>query len=612
MKTTRTAVKQAVVRFCGDSGDGMQLTGTQFTDTSAMLGNDLATFPDYPAEIRAPVGTLFGVSGFQLQFAAKDIHTPGDQPDVLVAMNPAALKTNLDDLRPGGLLVVNEDAFNKRNLEKAGYAGNPLDNETLGETYNLQKVALSTMATEIGKAAGLGRRDADRCKNFVALGLMYWLYDRPLTMTESWIETKFGKNEAVRDANLRALRAGWSYGETAELFGEGYSIDAHSAAEPGTYRNMSGNQATALGMVAAGELAGLEVFLGTYPITPASDILHELAKHKQFGVRTLQAEDEIAGVCAAIGAAFAGNLAFTTTSGPGIALKSEAMNLAMMVELPLVIVDVQRGGPSTGLPTKTEQSDLLQVMYGRNGDSPMPVVAANSPADCFHAAIEASRLALRYNVPVILLTDGYLANGAEPFRIPDVADLPKLSWPTYEGSSEDYQGYARNEDGARPWVPAGTEGLHHRVGGLEKADGTGNISYDPDNHQLMTDLRAAKVANIAKDLPALEINGADSGDLLVVGWGGTWGAITTAVNTMKAAGKAVSSVHIRHLNPLPADLGDILARFDKVAVAELNNGQLIKMIRADYLVDAKGINKVKGKPFTESELVATLTAMLEA
>ncbi|MBM64692.1 MAG: 2-oxoglutarate ferredoxin oxidoreductase subunit alpha [Myxococcales bacterium] len=611
MTIQKTSIDSAVVRFAGDSGDGMQLTGGQFSSTSAWFGNDLATLPDYPAEIRAPKGTLFGVSGFQLQFAAQDIRTPGDQPDALVVMNPAALKVNLDDLRPGGVLVCDEDAFNKRNLQKAGYEANPLDDPSLKERYRVYSIALTKMAVNIGKETGLGNRDAERAKNMVALGLMYWLYDRPMSLTEQWLKSKFGRKPEILETNLRALRQGYAFGETAELFAERYEVVKQSDTQAGIYRNITGNQATALGMVAAGELSNRSVFLGSYPITPASDILHEMSRHKDFGVVTFQAEDEIAGICSAIGAAWAGGCAWTTTSGPGIALKSEAMGLALAAEIPMVIINVQRGGPSTGLPTKTEQSDLLQCLYGRNGDSPMPIVAAASPGDCFYAAIEATRIAQRYVTPVILLTDGYLANGAEPFLIPDVDSLPTIHSPGYDGTAEDYEPYRRNDDLARPWIAAGTPDLHHRIGGLERAENTGHISYMPDNHQRMTELRAAKVEKIAEDLPPLEIVGAESGDLLVIGWGGTWGAITTAVKTLHGSGKSVGSVHLRHLNPLPADLGEIIGRYKKVVVPELNNGQLIRLVREKYLVDAKGINKIQGKPFFETELVEKLSAHLE-
>jgi 2-oxoglutarate ferredoxin oxidoreductase subunit alpha len=612
MTTNRRPLRKAVVRFCGDSGDGMQLTGSQFTDTAAQLGNDLSTLPDYPAEIRAPAGTLFGVSGFQLQFAAEDIRTPGDQPDVLMAMNPAALKTNLADLKPGGLLIVNEDAFTQRNLEKAGYDSNPLDAEVLIDMYRLHRCPLSKMATQIGKEAGLGRREADRCKNFIALGIAYWLFDRPMAMTEAWVREKFATKPDVVTANLRALSAGWNYGETVELFDEAYSVAKVSDAAPGVYRNISGNQALALGMVAASVKSGRDLVLGSYPITPASDILHELSRMKHMGVRTVQAEDEIAGACIALGASYGGGLGITSSSGPGIALKSETIGLALTVELPMIIINVQRGGPSTGLPTKTEQSDLLQMLYGRNGDSPLPVVAAKSPGDCFYAAFEAVRIALRYNTPVILLSDGYLANSSEPIMVPRADELPELDSPKWEGSSADYLPYARNVDGARFAVAAGTPGgFEHRIGGLEKADQTGHISYDPENHELMTRLRAQKVQNVADDLPPTEIEGAASGDLLVLGWGGTWGAISTAVLQLQKEGASVSSVHLRHLCPLPNDLGAILKNFTTVVVPELNNGQLIRVIRDAYLVDAKGINQIQGKPFTEVGLATALRPFLK-
>ena len=601
--------ESVAIRFAGDSGDGMQLTGTQFTETSALHGNDLATFPDYPAEIRAPAGSLAGVSGFQVNFSSLEVHTPGDEPDVLVAMNPAALKANLADLKQGGILILNTEQFSQKNLERAGYKTNPVDDGALSN-YRVFPVDITNITLRAIADCGLNQRAAVRTKNFFALGLVYWLFSRDMKHTLDWINGGMAaKDPVVAEANARALKAGWNYGETTEMFVHRYEVPKAKIA-PGRYKNITGNEAAALGFLAGAELSGLHLYLGSYPITPASDILHFLSKQKHLGVKTFQAEDEIAAIGAAIGAAYAGNLALTTTSGPGVCLKSEAMNLALMLELPLVIVDVQRGGPSTGLPTKTEQSDLLQAMFGRNGESPIPVVAASSPGDCFHTAIEACRIALEFMTPVIMLTDGYLANGAEPWRIPDVAALPRIPV-KFATDAATFEPYARDEKLSRPWGIPGTPGLEHRVGGLEKANVTGNVSYDPMNHDAMCRLRAKKVANIADTLPPTEIFGDADGEILVIGWGGTTGAIRAGVTRVRALGHRIGHIQLRNLNPLPNDLGDILKRYDKVLVPELNLGQLWFLLRARYLVDAVSINKVQGKPFKESEIVAALVAHLE-
>ena len=589
-----------VVRFAGDSGDGVQLTGTQFTRTSAMLGNDIATFPDFPAEIRAPAGTLFGVSGFQIQFGSTVIRTPGDVPDVLVAFNPAALKTNVDRLKRGGLLLVNTDAFTSRNIEKAGYESDPLEDGSLS-AWQLIKVDMTRLTREALKETSLKTKDKDRAKNLFALGMIYFLYDRPLDHTIEWLNGKFGKKPEVAAANTKALKTGYYYAETAEVFHSRFEVPSAELA-PGKYRNLTGNAAIALGLVSASQRADLDLFLGSYPITPASDLLHELASMRAHGVRTLQAEDEIAAVCAAIGASYAGHLGVCSTSGPGLALKGEGIGLALIVELPLVVVNVQRGGPSTGLPTKTEQSDLLMALYGRNGESPLPVIAAKSPADCFEAAYEAARITIKYRTPVILMSDGYLANGAEPWLIPDPDSLPDVA-ANFTSDPEGFQPYSRDPNTlARPWTVPGTPGLEHRVGGLEKAHLTGNVCYEPANHQLMCELRRDKVQRIQQEIPATEIFGKDSGDLLVVGWGSTHGSITSAVELAQGDGLAVSSIHLRFLNPLPADLGDILRRFDKVLVPEMNLGQLVRVLRAEYLIDCKAHNKVTGQPLGVTEV----------
>ncbi|TWU51828.1 2-oxoacid:acceptor oxidoreductase subunit alpha [Rubripirellula reticaptiva] len=607
------SVSGITVRLAGDSGDGMQLLGTQLTNTSALAGNDVATFPDFPAEIRAPRGTRAGVSGFQVQFASEEIFTPGDVLDALVVMNPAAMVTNLSDLRKGGILIANEDGFNDKEFKLAKVESNPLDASVIEETYRVVKVPMTTLTRDAVSSFDLGVKLADRCKNFFAMGLVYWLFGRSLEPTLRFIEAKFGKKPDVAAANVAALRAGWAFGETTEAFGESYQVEAAELV-PGTYRNIMGNQAIAMGLVAASRISGKDMFYGTYPITPASDILHELTKFKNFGVRTFQAEDEIAAICSTIGAAFGGSMAVTASSGPGIALKGEAMGLGMILELPMIIIDVQRGGPSTGLPTKTEQSDLLQAMFGRNGESPLPVLAPRSPGDCFDIAIEAWRLAVECMCPVIILSDGYIANGSEPWRIPKIADLPKIKITHPEGSDGEtaFKPYQRDENLARPWAVPGTPGLMHRVGGLEKEDVTGNVSYDPDNHQHMTDTRAAKVKMIADRVPPQDVFGAETGDLLVVSWGGTYGSNHTAVDRVRKAGHKISHIHLRYLNPMPANVGKLLKSFKKVVVPELNSGQLRMLLRSEHLVDCIGINKVQGKPFSVTELVERFTEIVVA
>jgi len=594
-------IEAAVIRFAGDSGDGMQLTGSQFTSTSAVFGNDISTLPDFPAEIRAPAGSLPGVSGFQLNFSSEDIRTPGDQPNVLVAMNPAALKVNLPDLEPGGLVIVNEDSFTETNLEKAGYTENPLENGTLAG-FRLVKIPLTTLTLNAVAPAGLNRKQGDRCKNFFALGLLYWLYDRPLEHTLKWIQDKFGRMPETAEANTLALKAGYNYADTTELFTTHYKV-RKARLSPGKYRNITGNESLAIGAVAASVRAGRELFYGSYPITPASDILHELSRFKKFGVKTFQAEDEIAAIGAALGASYAGVLGMTGTSGPGIALKAEFMGLAVMTELPLVILDIQRGGPSTGLPTKTEQSDLFQVVFGRNGECPLPVLAAATPGDCFWTVLEAFRIAIRYMTPVVVLSDGYLANGSEPWLVPKREDLPDLKV-QFATDPDTYQPYARDEETlARPWAIPGTPGLEHRIGGLEKAHLTGNVSYDPHNHDFMVRLRAEKVQGIAKEIPPTPIHGEEEGKILLVGWGSTYGAITSAAERLQRQGKSVSSIHLRYLNPFPSDLADIFQRFERIIVPEMNLGQLWFILRGRYLVDAVSLNQVRGKPFTIQEIV---------
>ena len=596
-------IGDVVIRFAGDSGDGMQLTGDRFTDASAVFGNDLATMPNFPAEIRAPAGTIAGVSSFQVHISSHETLTPGDRPGVLVAMNPAALKANIKELVPGGTLIVNEDSFEVRNLEKAGYIGNPLDDGSLA-AYRVIQIPMTSITMEATKDLGVKPRDAQRAKNLFALGLVSWMYTRPVDTTIAWIEKKFAGKEKVVAANIAAFRAGFNFGETAELFDHPYAV-APARLEPGVYRNISGNVATAFGLIAASQCAKLPLFYASYPITPASDILHELSNLKNFGVRTIQSEDEIAAIGAVVGAAFAGQLAVTATSGPGVDLKAETLGLAISAELPLLIIDVQRGGPSTGLPTKTEQADLMLAMYGRHGEAPMPIVAAKSPSHCFDATIEAARIALKYRTPVFLLTDGFLANGAEPWRLPSVSDLPDISVPfalspNHEG---EFWPFLRDpETLARPWAIPGTEGLEHRIGGIEKQDGSGNIDYDPGNHELMTQLRAAKVAGIAKDIPLVEVDDPGSASLLVLGWGSTWGVAQQAVRQARARGLSVAHAHLVHVNPFPTNLGEVLARYQHCLIPEMNMGQLARLVRAEFLVDAKTISKVQGLPFRASEI----------
>jgi len=598
----------ATVRFAGDSGDGMQLVGTQFTNATAIAGNDLATLPDYPAEIRAPAGTLAGVSGFQINFASSNIYTPGDRVQTLVAMNPAALRVNLPDLERGGHLIVNTDAFTPAALKQAGYTSNPLENGQLA-AFHVHAVPITKLTLEAVKEIGLSHKEAERCKNFFALGLAFWLYDRPLEPTLRWLDQKFGTRPKIREANERALRAGYNFGNTAEIFQVHFRVPP-ARQEPGLYRKVRGNEATALGLVAAAWQAGKELFYAGYPITPASDILHELVRHKQFGVRVFQAEDEIAAMCAAIGAAYGGSIAATASSGPGLSLKAEAMGLAVMLELPVVIINVQRAGPSTGMPTKTEQADLLQAFGGRHGECPLPILAARSPADCFRTAFEAFQIAVRYMTPVVMLADGYLGNGAEPWRVPRVTDLPTIPV-SHDADPEDFQPYRRDENLARPWVIPGTPGLAHRIGGLEKQDVTGNVSYDPENHEHMVRLRAAKVARVAKMIPAQEVLGDEEGDLLMVSWGSTYGSVRTAVEAARRKGHSVSHVHLRHLNPFPSNLGEIFKRFGKILVAEMNLGQLNLLLRGTYLIDSQSVTKIQGKPFTVSELVDRIEEALQ-
>jgi 2-oxoglutarate ferredoxin oxidoreductase subunit alpha len=594
------------IRFAGDSGDGIQLTGTKFTESTALAGNDLSTFPDFPAEIRAPAGSLAGVSGFQIHFASQDIKTPADQPDVLVAFNPAALRANVDDLRPHGMLIVNSDAFVAKNIERAGYTEeDPL--APLRDRFRVVDVPLTSLTREALRDTKLGAREADRSKNFFALGLVYWLYGRPVEPTLSWMQARFKAD--VLEANLKSLKAGIHFGETTELFPVSFFVPK-AKIEPGIYRNITGNTALAWGIVAAGVQMERPVFLGAYPITPASDVLHELARYRHFGVKTFQAEDEIAAASAAIGASYAGHLGICTTSGPGFILKQEALGLAVMAELPVVVVDIQRAGPSTGMPTKTEQADLLAAMYGRNSESPVPVLAPATPGDCFHIMLEAFRIAVRYMTPVVVLSDGYVANSSEPWLIPDPSALPRTKV-EYRTDPKDFQPYQRDpETFARPWAVPGTPGLEHRIGGLETEEMTGNVSYRPLNHQRMVDQRAEKVARIANELPPVEVNGSPSGQLLVVGWGGTYGAITSAVNEARAAGRDVSSIHLRHLNPFPTNLGDVLRRFEKVLVAELNAGQLWRLLRAEFVVPAEKLAKVEGQPFKVGEVRAAIERLL--
>jgi 2-oxoglutarate ferredoxin oxidoreductase subunit alpha len=609
-------VEEVTIRFCGDSGDGMQLAGTQFTNTSAILGNDISTLPDFPAEIRAPAGTLAGVSGFQIHFSSRDIHTPGDRLNALVAMNPAALKTNLRDLEPGGILIVNTDAFATSDLHKAGYKTSPLDDGSL-KGYRLIPVKVTQMNRQAVTECKLSPREADRCKNFFALGLVYWLYERSLDPTLRYIQQKFSKNPAVLEANTRSLKAGYNLGETIEALPVHYKV-AKAEIKPGTYRKITGNEAIALGLTAAANLANTQLVYASYPITPASDILHQLAEYKRYGIRTMQMEDEIAAIGAAIGAAFGGSIGVTGTSGPGICLKAEAIGLAVMTELPLIIIDVQRGGPSTGLPTKTEQADLLQAMYGRNGECPAAIVAPCSPADCFHMVFEAIRLAVGFMTPVFLLSDGYLANGAEPWMIPKLEDLPRIKITHPEAPNSNGNGdaphflpYKRDERLVRQWALPGTPGLEHRIGGIEKEDVTGKINYEPANHEHMVKTRAQKIANIANEIPELKVHGPEEGDLLVIGWGGTYGTILTAVERAQRKGHKVAQAHLRYLNPMPKNTEAVLRRYKKVLVPELNNGQLSLLLRAFFLVDAVGLNKIQGRPFLVGEIEQKIEDMLK-
>jgi len=608
VKNKREVLDQAVIRFAGDSGDGMQITGSQFTNTAALYGNDIATFPDYPAEIRAPAGTIPGVSGFQLHFSSNEVYTPGDAIDVLIAMNPAALKVNVADLKANGILIVNSDSFKEGDLRKAQMTSNPLEDHSL-DKFRLFSVELERLTRRSLEHLGLDAKSMDRCKNFFALGMCYWLYNRSMDPTVRWIEDKFKNKPLLVEANKLALKGGYSYCEATEAFQISYEIPP-AQLTPGLYRSMSGNQALALGFVTAAQKSGLTLFQGSYPITPASDILHELSQYKDFGVMTFQAEDEIAAVTSAIGAAYAGALAITTTSGPGMALKTEAMGLAVAVEIPLVICDIQRGGPSTGLPTKTEQADLLQALFGRNSEAPIPVLAASTPADCFWVAIEACRIAVKYMVPVIILSDGYLANGAEPWRIPELSDIPDFPV-KFASDPNGFLPYKRDPQTlARPWAVPGTPGLEHRIGGLEKQDPTGNINYEPLNHENMVRVRAAKVAAVAQDIPNVLPAGDLEGDLLIVAWGSTCGSITAALKAQRAKGRKIGHLHLRHLNPLPSNLGDVLKRYKRVLVPELNMGQLLWVLRAKYLVDAVGLNKIQGRPFKQAELEQKIEEML--
>jgi 2-oxoglutarate ferredoxin oxidoreductase subunit alpha len=607
-KTKREVIEQAVIRFAGDSGDGMQITGSQFTNTVAIYGNDIATFPDFPAEIRAPAGTVPGVSGFQLNFSSGEVFTPGDSVDVLVAMNPAALKVNLADLKANGILIVNSDSFEEVDLRKAHVTSNPLEDNTL-DKFRVFPVGLQRLTRAALAHLGLDAKSMDRCKNFFALGMCYWLYNRSMDPTVRWIDEKFSKKPLLSEANKLALKAGYSYCEATEAFQISYEIPP-AQLTPGTYRNLSGNQALAIGFVTAAQKAGLKLYLGSYPITPASDILHELSKYKNFGVLTFQAEDEIAAITSSIGAAYSGALAITTTSGPGMALKTEAIGLAVMTELPIVICDIQRGGPSTGLPTKTEQADLLQAMFGRNSEAPVPVLAPSTPGDCFWIALEASRIALKYMVPVIILSDGYLANGAEPWRIPTAEEIPPISV-KFETNPEGFFPYKRDPQTlARPWAIPGTPGLEHRIGGIEKQEVTGNINYEPLNHEKMVRIRAAKVEAVRQDIPNATPTGDPEGELLLVSWGSTFGSVAQAVNEQREKGRKIGHLHLRHLNPLPGNVGDVLKRYKKVLVPELNMGQLLWMLRAKYLVDAVGLNKIQGRPFKQSELEQKIEEML--
>lgn len=602
------SVSGVTVRLAGDSGDGMQLLGTQLTNTSVLVGNDVATFPDFPAEIRAPRGTRAGVSGYQVQFASEEIFTPGDGVDALVCMNPAALVTNIADLKPNGILVLNSNSFEAKDLKLAKLENDPREDGTI-DGYRVIEVEMTKLTRGAVEETGLSVKLADRCKNFFAMGLVFWLYGRDVTPSLRFIENKFKSKPDVAEANKLALKAGWHYGETTEAFASTYQVPAANLS-PGTYRNIMGNQALAWGLIAAAKLSEKELFLGSYPITPASDVLHELSKYKHFGVRTFQAEDEIAAICSAIGAAFGGSMGVTTSSGPGIALKGEGMGLGLILELPLIVIDIQRGGPSTGLPTKTEQSDLMMAMYGRNGDSPLPIIAARSPSDCFYVAVEAWRMATKLMTPVIILSDGYIANGAEPWKLPEISELAPIPVVHAQQNGQPFLPYSRDENLARPWAIPGTPELMHRVGGLEKEDGTGNVSYEPANHQKMTEIRAQKVKNVANFIEPAEVDGPESGKLLVISWGGTYGACHTAIRRCQADGKSVSHVHLRWLNPFPKNLGQIISKFDQVMIPELNTGQLSRIIRAEFMVDAKPFNKVQGKPFRVEELTQAIEELL--
>ena len=598
-------VDEVVIRFAGDSGDGMQLTGGRFTESTAIIGNDLSTLPDFPAEIRAPAGSLAGVSAFQIKFSSKDIHTPGDKPDVLVAMNPAALKVHQKEVAPGGTIICNANAFTLKNLKFAGYETNPLEDKTLDDYFTLYSVEMGKMVSLANEDLEISSKIIDRTKNFFALGLLFWIYDRPLESTKKWLGVKFAKKPEIVEANIRALDAGYNYGETTEIFTTRYKVDKADL-PAGTYRNVVGNYALSMGLAAAAEKSKLGLFYGGYPITPASDILHTLSAWKHLGIKTFQAEDEIAGITSVLGAAFTGDLGITATSGPGIALKGEAMGLAVMAELPIVIINVQRGGPSTGLPTKTEQSDLMQAMYGRNGEAPVPVLASATPGDCFFAAYEACRIAVKYMTPVILLTDGYLANGSEPWQVPKVDDLPDFDVSFADESNladGQFLSYSRDKKTlARPWAIPGTPGLEHRIGGIETEDLTGNVSYDPDNHHYMVETRAKKIDAITNEIASLEIFGSKSGDLLILSWGGTKGACRSATEALKADGKKVGHLHLRWINPFPKDLGEKLIKFKNILIPEINYGQLIKLIRAEFLVDAQGLNQVRGKPISSADI----------
>lgn len=601
--------ESVVIRFAGDSGDGMQLTGTRFTSESVLAGNDVGTLPDFPAEIRAPTGTLYGVSAFQINFSNKNVYTPGDDLDALVCMNPAALKTNLADLKQNGILIVDPSEFSSANLRKAEYEANPLEDNSL-DKYQVYQVEVTKMTTLALKDTGLPNRSVMRSRNFFALGVVSWLYNRPIEPTLEWIQQRFGKNKAVAEANTLAIKGGYNLGENTDMFASSYEIKP-ARIDPGTYRNITGNSATALGFVVAAQKAGLPLFLGSYPITPASDVLHELAEYKNYNVTTFQAEDEIAGVGSALGAAFGGALAITTTSGPGMNLKAETLGLAASVELPMVVTNIQRAGPSTGMPTKPEQTDLLQALYGRHGETPLPVIAASTPADCFHAAFEAARIAIKYMTPVILLTDGFLANASEPWLLPTVADMQDIEV-EFRTDPQGFFPYLRDEQTlARPWVKPGTPGLEHRIGGIEKDYLTGNISYAPANHEQMVRVRHQKVTRITQEIPPTKVHGPERGKLLVLGWGSTYGAIAAAVEDAQAQGHTVAHAHLRHLNPLPADLGDVLSRYDRVLVPEMNMGQLLKLVRAEYLIDAIGLNKIQGRPFKVSEVATRIARLLE-